>query len=233
MSTPAATWRSACSLAPTRAATGTRCFLPMSIIARGGTPSALAINRIGCRNESLEHFERALRVERLRLIGRHRCGRQFDVVRLEELAGEVAMLRRHPRLETVPGDVRLARRGDILGDQHVDAIGLAVDMVIDPFQFPFDGLGCVDGRAQHAEAAGAAHRGHHVATMAEGEQGKFDTQHLADRRFHRITPWGGVSVLRLLPWRRPGCRTLPHHRPHSQAASTHQVLRAGVSRDRR
>ncbi len=52
ISTPAATWRSACSLAPTRAATGTPCFLPISIIAFGGTPSALAISRIGCRNEA-------------------------------------------------------------------------------------------------------------------------------------------------------------------------------------
>ncbi len=52
ISTPAATWRSACSLAPTSAATGTPCFLPMSIIAFGGTPSALAISRIGWRNEA-------------------------------------------------------------------------------------------------------------------------------------------------------------------------------------
>ncbi len=60
MSTPAATWRIACSLAPTSAATGTPCFLPMSIIAFGGTPSALAISRIGWVKEtsstSIAHF---------------------------------------------------------------------------------------------------------------------------------------------------------------------------------
>ena len=47
ISTPALTWRMACSFAPTRAATGTPCFLPISIIAGGGTPSALAMRRIG------------------------------------------------------------------------------------------------------------------------------------------------------------------------------------------
>ena len=49
MSTPALTWRMACSLAPTRAATGTPWRRPISIIA-GGAPSALAIILIGCSN---------------------------------------------------------------------------------------------------------------------------------------------------------------------------------------
>src|SRR6185312_9194591 len=52
MSTPAATCRSACSLAPTSAATGTPCFLPRSIISFGGTPSAFAINFMGWRKET-------------------------------------------------------------------------------------------------------------------------------------------------------------------------------------
>ena len=52
ISTPAATWRSACSLEPTSAATGTSCLRPMSIIAFGGTPSAFAISLIGWRNET-------------------------------------------------------------------------------------------------------------------------------------------------------------------------------------
>jgi len=34
----------------------------------GGTPSALAIRRIGCRNDASRTFQRALRVERLRLV---------------------------------------------------------------------------------------------------------------------------------------------------------------------
>src|SRR5689334_20097456 len=41
------------------------------------------------------------------------------------------------------------------------------------------------GRAQHAEASGAADGRHHIAAMAESEQRKLDPQHVADRRFHR------------------------------------------------
>src|ERR1700722_20626870 len=40
------------------------------------------------------------------------------------------------------------------------------------------------GGAEHAESAGAADRGHHVAAMTERQQRKFNSQHVADRRFH-------------------------------------------------
>ena len=40
------------------------------------------------------------------------------------------------------------------------------------------------GGAEHAKTAGAADGGNHVAAMAEGQQWKFDSQHVADRRFH-------------------------------------------------
>ena len=65
MSTPAATWRIACSLAPTRAATGTPCFLPISIISGGGTPSALAISLIGCSKAASSTSSAVCRIERL------------------------------------------------------------------------------------------------------------------------------------------------------------------------
>jgi hypothetical protein len=50
------------------------------------------------------------------------------------------MFRRNPRLEAVPGDVFFARSRDILGDQNVQPVRLAVDVIIDPFQFLLDGL---------------------------------------------------------------------------------------------
>src|SRR5450755_5175248 len=40
------------------------------------------------------------------------------------------------------------------------------------------------GGAEHAETAGAADGCNHVAAMAEGQQGEFNSQHVADRRFH-------------------------------------------------
>ncbi len=192
ISTPAATWRSACSLAPTRAATGTPCFLPISIIAFGGTPSALAISRIGCRNETSSTLQRAS-ARRTAAAGcrRLRVIVQLDAVFLQQAPGEVAVLGRDARFQAFPGDVLFARRRDVLGDQHVEAVGLAVDVIVDPFQLLLDRLRRVRGRAEHAEAAGAADRRHHVAAMAEGQQRKLDAQHLADRRFH-----GGVHSRR-------------------------------------
>src|SRR6187455_2472971 len=83
ISTPAATCRSACSLEPTSAATGTPCLRPLSIIAVGDV-----------------------------------ARRQFDAVFLQEISGEVAVLRRDPRLQAFPGDVLFACGRDVLGDQH-------------------------------------------------------------------------------------------------------------------
>ena len=184
ISTPAATWRSACSLAPTRAATGTPCFLPISIIAFGGTPSALAISLIGCLKETSSNS-----IARCASNGCGWLSATLVVVSsmpyfFKQVFGEGAMLRRNPRLEALPGDVLLARGRDVFRDQHVEPIGLAVDVIVDPFQFLLDRFGRMRGGAEHAETAGAADRGHHVAAMAEGEQGKFDSQHVADRRFH-------------------------------------------------
>jgi hypothetical protein len=132
----------------------------------------------------VEHVERALRVEWLRLVVGDVGRRQLDAVFLQEVAGEVAMLRRDPRLQALPGDVLFTRGRDVFGNQHVEPIGLAVSMFVDPFQFLLDRLRRVRGRAQHAEAAGAADGRDHVAAMAEGEQGEFYSQHVADWRFH-------------------------------------------------
>src|SRR5450631_2198981 len=40
------------------------------------------------------------------------------------------------------------------------------------------------GGAEHAETTGAADGCHHVAAVAERQQGEFNSQHVADRRFH-------------------------------------------------
>src|SRR5690348_10887538 len=57
------------------------------------------------------------------------------------------------------------------------------------------------GRPEYAETSGAADRGDHVAAMAESQQRKFDSQHVADWRFHRCVhprrPLFGQLVLDL------------------------------------
>jgi hypothetical protein len=132
----------------------------------------------------VEHVERALRVERLRLVVGDVGRRQLDAILFQEIAGEVAMLRRDPRLQAFPGDVLFARGRNVFRDQHVEPVGLAIGVIVDPFQFLLDRLRRMRGRAQHAKPAGAAHGGDHVTAMAEGEQRKLNSQHVADRRFH-------------------------------------------------
>src|ERR1700677_1445433 len=66
-------------------------------------------------------------------------------------------------------------------------------MGVDPFQFLLDGFRRMRGGAGDAETAGAADRGNHGAAMAESQQWKFNSQHVADRRFH-----GGAHSLRQL-----------------------------------
>ena len=199
ISTPAATWRSACSLEPTSAATGTSCLRAHvdHRFRRHAERIRNQLDRMAERN--VEHLERALRIERLRLVVGDVGRRQFDAVFLQEIAGEVAMLRRDPRFQALPGDVLFARGRDVFRDQHVEPVGLAVGVIVDPFQFLLDRLRRVRGRAQHAKAAGAADGRDHVAAMAEGEQRKFYSQHVADRRFHGCRslwrPFVGRSLL--------------------------------------
>jgi hypothetical protein len=57
-------------------------------------------------------------------------------------------------------------------------------MRVDPLQLLLDGLRRMRGRAKHAKSAGAADGGDDIAAMAERKQGKLDSQHLAERRFH-------------------------------------------------
>jgi hypothetical protein len=90
----------------------------------------------------------------------------------------------NPRFKALPGDVLFARCRDVFRNQDVDAVRLAVDMIVDPFQLLLDGIRRMRRRTQHAKAAGAAHGRNHVAAMAEGKQGKLDSQHVANRRFH-------------------------------------------------
>ena len=89
----------------------------------------------------VENFQRALRVERLRLIVGDIGGREFNAIFLQQVAGEGAMFGRNPRFQALPGDVLLAGGRDVFGNQHVQPIGLAVDVVVDPFQFLLDRFG--------------------------------------------------------------------------------------------
>jgi hypothetical protein len=71
-----------------------------------------------------------------------------------------------------------------IGNDEVDAIRLAAAMRIDPCEFFAQTSWRQVDRAEHAHAAGARDGCDHIAAVAEGEQGKVYTEHLADGRFH-------------------------------------------------
>ena len=55
--------------------------------------------------------------------------------------------------------------------QQVDAIGISVDVVVEPAQLDIEGFRRVAGATGGTpNPAGVAHGGHHIATVAESEQ---------------------------------------------------------------
>ena len=80
--------------------------------------------------------------------------RRVDVVVFEQLIDVGAVLGRDLRFEIGGGHLRLALVRHLVGDQQIDAVGLAVDVFVDPFEFDFETFGGVADGAEHAETAG-------------------------------------------------------------------------------
>src|SRR5262249_38297502 len=73
----------------------------------------------------------------------------------------------------------------------VDAVGLAAHVLVDPGELHVELLGGVGERAEHAEAAGPAHRRRDVAAMGEGEDRELDAELLAQLVAHGDSVWVG------------------------------------------
>jgi hypothetical protein len=132
----------------------------------GGTPSAFAIRRIGWLKEtSALHGARASNAA----AGcRRHLWSALNAVFLQQVLRELAMLRGNARFR-LSGDVLLARGRDVFGDQHVGTIGLAVDVVVDPFQLLLDRLGECDV-APSTPKPPARLTGDDIAAMAESNR---------------------------------------------------------------
>ena len=65
---------------------------------------------------------------------------------------------------------------DLGRHDEVDAVGLAVDVLVDPLQLDLELVGREVERAEHAHAAGPAHRGDDVAAVAEREDRELEAQ---------------------------------------------------------
>ena len=88
-------------------------------------------------------------------------------------------------------------------DHDVDAVRLAVDVLVDPLQLELELLGRERERAEHADATGVRHRGHDIAAVAEREDRELDPEPLAQFVVHECFPF---------PLRGPlGPRLTPRH----------------------
>src|SRR5581483_10181305 len=93
------------------------------------------------------------------------------------------MLGRNPRPQL------LVRKSALLvlhlvWNKKIDTVRPTFDARVNPLQLDFQTLWCVPDSAEHAETPSVRHLGHDIAAMSESEQWKFDTQLLAERRFH-------------------------------------------------
>ena len=88
------------------------------------------------------------------------------------------------------GDHRSERVGigiDVLqGHDHVDAVRLAVDVIVDPSELLFELLGPKASRTEDPEAAGAAHFHHDVPAVGESKDRHLDSQALAQLGLHSM-----------------------------------------------
>ena len=122
--------------------------------------------------------------------------RQFgNVVALEQLLDEVAVALRDHRVEIREVGLVAAALAHVLhGHDDVDAVGLAVDVLVDPVELDLELLGREGQRAQHAEAPGAAHGRDDVAAVREREDRKLDIELFGDRCTHDLNSSVSVAV---------------------------------------
>ena len=96
----------------------------------------------------------------------------------QQLLGEVDMFLGHhlPELLLQLLGAHIAHALVFLRNDDIDAVGLVADVLVDPVEFFLQLLGGKAHRAQHADAAGLAHRHHHVAAVGEGEDRVVDAE---------------------------------------------------------
>src|SRR6266540_1445643 len=81
----------------------------------------------------------------------------------------------------------LSGAGVLLRHHDVDAVRLAVDVLVDPVELDLELVVRERQRAEHAETARLADGGHDVAAVAEREDRQVDAEHLARAGLHACT----------------------------------------------
>ena len=174
----------ACLAVPASAATGTPAACACSMTSFGGEPRALAIRLIGC-SSATSTCERATE-----------CSQPST----PSLPGSVVGQRRHPEVGQGLGDeVTVGLRdqlvdvdGGALGGHlrrhhDVDAVGLAVGVVVHPAQHGLEFVGMVEpDAAQHAHPAGPGDRRGDLLRRGEDEDRVVDAEPVAQFGAHQL-----------------------------------------------
>lgn len=126
----------------------------------------------------------------------------MDVVLGQQVCDEGLVLSRNPVGQLAVGQV-LAFAFEFGGHEDVDAVGLALHLLVDPAQLLIELLRGVGGTPEYAETARIRHGGHDVAAVAEGEQRKVDAVLLANGSLHVAAPLLNKLI------RGPGTRRSP------------------------
>ena len=100
--------------------------------------------------------------------------RRIDAVTAQQVVHESAVFGRDLRGEVGGACAGLGADGQVLGDQQIDPVRLAADMVVDPAEFGFQLLRRVARCAEDPEPAGLADRGDDVAAVGEGKEREVD-----------------------------------------------------------
>ena len=186
MSTPLFTCRCACTALPASAATFTPCSCAWSMTSFGGDPSALAISLIGCASAISTCRCATSSVQPSTPCGLLALRQRRQVEALHQLVDVAPVVRVDHRADLGQhlvgvGAVHVDR---LLRHHGVDAVGLAVHVLVDPVELDLELLGAEADRAEHTEPAGLAHRGDDVAAVGEGEDRVLDPEHVAQRGSH-------------------------------------------------
>ena len=155
-------------------------------------------------------------------------GERRHAIAIQQIVDPLAVRRRDHLVELLFADVALVLADVLGGDDRIDAVGLAIDVLVDPLQLELELLRAIGHGAQHPEPTGPAHRRHDVAAMAERKDGKLDPQPLTDLSLHANTQQltlrkRGQSPFLQLESRNRTCSSLPEGEPgvngKSRAAS--------------
>ena len=110
-------------------------------------------------------------------------GQRRHVVLGEHLLDELAVLGRDHAFERAEVEL-LALADEAFRHREVDAVRLAVDVLVDPGELDLELVGAERERAEHAVAAGLADRGHDVPAVREGEERELDAEPVTDGGLH-------------------------------------------------